>query len=116
MSYCLCFQFRIRASDQRSPVEQKAEASVRIAISRDERPPEFLAEPYHALISENLAVNETVTRVVASDNDLQVRYLQLYFENFGVKFIILRTFNTYFKLGGLIIFTNKLTLILIKHM
>ena len=67
------FQFRIRASDQRSPVEQTNEASVRIAISRDEQPPEFLAEPYFALISENTAVNETVTRVVASDSDLQGR-------------------------------------------
>ena len=32
-----------------------------------------MAEPYFALISENTAVNETVTRVVASDSDLQGR-------------------------------------------
>ena len=66
-------QLRIRASDQRSPTEKTSEAYVRITISRDEQPPQFIGAPYSIEISENKQVNDTVHQIRASDPDLQGR-------------------------------------------
>ncbi len=67
------FNLQIRASDGREPVEKTSTVGVRITINRDEQPPEWLAAPYRAELSENTPVNDTVIRVIASDSDLQGR-------------------------------------------
>ena len=65
------FDFKVSARDQRAN-ERTAEATVSITVSRDQQPPRFIGAPYKADVSENVAVNSTVTRVIAQDPDLQV--------------------------------------------
>ena len=66
------FQFRVKASDQRQE-ERTSETQITVVISRDHQPPRFEGAPYNVQVSENRAVNQTVTRVTAIDPDLQVK-------------------------------------------
>lgn len=74
------FDFSVHVTDQRSD-EKTAEASVSISITRDQLPPQFIAAPYTAEVSENQAVNTSVLKVTAQDPDPQG---QLMFELRGV--------------------------------
>ena len=67
-----CFiQFTVRASDQQ-PMEKHADVAVSVVVSRDQQPPRFSNTPYTATVSENLNVDQSVMRVYATDNDVQV--------------------------------------------
>ena len=67
----LCFQFTVIARDDGYP-QLTDQASVQINIIRDQFTPTFSRTDYFVTILETANINETITNVVATDEDRQV--------------------------------------------
>lgn len=65
-------QISVRASDQRVP-ERVDDSVVVVDIIRDQNPPVFTNEPYGVTITDNQALNTSIFRVTAFDQDAQVK-------------------------------------------
>ena len=67
----------MRATDDQGENSRSNDVMISVSVNRDQEPPQFVGLPYYVQVSENRAVNSTVTQIVATDPDLQVSSLNI---------------------------------------
>ena len=77
------FQFQVRVTD--SYVNPKSDlAFVVVNVQRDNFAPNFVRKPYNAFVTWDAPVGQSIYRVEATDNDLQVRFILFSFSFFTI--------------------------------